>query len=216
APPGCESPPASRDPACGHPASSCRKHITPRSQYEHTYELISNERYGATALIHTHGGLVGGAVWDTWLVLRDFDPDCVGINFDTGYGFYIAGAGWREAVRFARPYIGLISLKDFRWKREAQNGRSQWGPEICAPGQGMVDFQEMLSYFKSTDFHGPAEVQFEYPIPVPGRSASINLMTRDVGEWTLEMPKSAFIAVLQRDVDFYATLMRETGLQPAC
>jgi len=174
-----------------------------------------NERYGATALIHTHGGMLAGAVWDTWLLVRDFDPNRIGINFDTGYGTMWAGRGWTEAVRFARPYIRSLSLKDFRWRLQEQPGRRQWLGEICPPGQGMVDFQEMFSYFQSTGFHGPAEVQFEYPIEVPGRAAPLDLMVGDVGTLQLAMPKADFIALLKRDADFYAARLRDTGLAPA-
>jgi sugar phosphate isomerase/epimerase len=174
-----------------------------------------NERYGATALIHTHGSLVAGAVWDTWLLLRDFDPDRVAINFDTAYGMVQNGRGWMEAVRFARRYIRMLSLKDFRWRQQVEGGRSRWEPEICQPGQGMVDFQQMLTYFQTTEFHGPVEVQFEYPVAVPGRSTPNSLMANDVGQWKLEMPKADFIAPLKRDGDFYAARLREAGLVPA-
>jgi L-ribulose-5-phosphate 3-epimerase len=176
-----------------------------------------NERYGATGLIHTHSGgtKVAGAVWDIWLLLRDFDPNRMAINFDTGHGMLAAGVGWVQAVRFARSHIRSLSLKDCCW-RPQQTGRPPWTAEICVPGQGMVNFQEMLGYFQSTGFHGPAEVQFEYPIEVPGRAAPIDLMTtQGVGQWKLDMPKADFIALLKRDVDFYAGWLRETGLIPA-
>jgi sugar phosphate isomerase/epimerase len=173
-----------------------------------------NERYGATALVHTHGGMLAGAVWDTWLLLRDFDPDRIGINFDTGYGAMWAGRGWMEAVRFARPYIRSLSLKDFRWRLEERSGRRKWSGEICVPGQGMVDFQEMLGYFQTTGFHGPAEVQFEYPIEIPGRATALDLMAGDVGQLKLAIPKADFIALLKRDADFYGARLRETRLEP--
>jgi sugar phosphate isomerase/epimerase len=173
-----------------------------------------NERYGATALFHTHAWLNGGAVWDSWLLLRDFDPERIAINFDTGYGLASTGTSWREAIRFARRHIRFLSFKDFRWKQQTQNGRSQWAPEICRPGEGMVDFQEVLSYFQSTGFSGPVEIQFEYPIKVPGQSAAISLMAYDVGKWQLQIPKADFIALLKRDADFYAARLRETGLTP--
>jgi sugar phosphate isomerase/epimerase len=178
-----------------------------------------NERYGATALFHTHSGEIGGALWDLLLLLRDTDPDRVAINFDTGYGMVSTGSTWREAVRFARSRIRSLSLKDFRWRQVEQAGRRRWIAEICQPGQGMSDMREMLSYFQSTGFHGPAEVQFEYPFGMPGGAAPINLMagdgSGDVGRWKLQMPKSDFVALMKRDVDYLAGLLRETGLTPA-
>lgn len=173
-----------------------------------------NERYGATALIHTHGGLVAGAVWDTWLLLRDFDPERIGINFDTAYGTATTGNGWMEAVRFARSHIRFLSLKDFRWREQTQGG-PRWVPELCPAGEGVVDFREMFAWFHSVDFRGPAELQFEYPIPVPGSSRPMNLMAHNFGQWQLEIPKADFIALLKRDVDFYSARLQEAGQVPA-
>lgn len=172
-----------------------------------------NERYGATALFHTHGGHVAGAAWDTWLLLRDFDPDRVAINFDTGLGMMQVGIGWKEFVQFARRHIGSLSLKDYHWQQQAQAGGGRWDAEICQPGRGVVDFRELFGYFQSTGFHGPAEVQFEYQIKVPGRSTPIGLVANSVGQ-KLEMPKADYVALLKRDADFYAARLRETGLAP--
>jgi sugar phosphate isomerase/epimerase len=140
-----------------------------------------NERHGATAVIHTHIGLVAGGVWDTWLLLREFDPERIGINFDSGYGTAGVGAGWMQAVQFARRHIRMLSLKDFRWR--------QTTPEICVPGQGVVDYAAVLGYFQSTDFRGPVEIQYEYPVAVAGRSKPFNLKDVVVGQGPLELPQ---------------------------
>ena len=166
-----------------------------------------NERYGTGAVIHTHVGLKAGGVWDTWMLVRDFNPEHIGINFDTAYGTAAAGAGWLQALHFARKHIRFLSLKDFRWDKMK--------PVICVPGEGVVDFQAVLGYFQETDFHGPAEMQFEYTVPVPGSSTPMNMMNHAVGEWKLELPKAQVIALLKRDVDFYAGWLRKTGLSPA-
>jgi sugar phosphate isomerase/epimerase len=173
-----------------------------------------NERYGATAVFHTHDWVKGGAVWDSWLLLRDFDPERFAINFDTGYGVASTGTGWRAAIRFARRHIRFLSFKDFRWKQQTLNGHTEAVPEVCRPGEGVVPFNEMLSYFQSTGFNGPVEVQFEYPVTVPGQAAPISLMAYNVGKWQLQMPKADYIALLKRDADFYAAQLRETGLTP--
>jgi sugar phosphate isomerase/epimerase len=170
-------------------------------------ELVRlNDRYGSGAVIHTHVGLKAGGVWDTWLLVREFDPERLGINFDTAYGTAGTGAGWMQAVHFARRHVRFLSLKDFRWQ--------QLKPEICVPGQGVVDFAAALGYFRDTDFHGPAEVQFEYLVPVAG-GKPMNLTNQNVDQWKLEIPKADFIALMKRDVDFYTAWLGKTGLSPA-
>ena len=176
-----------------------------------------NERHGSMALFHTHAGIgkVGGAVWDLWLLLRDFDPKRVAINYDTGLGPMGSGLGWNTALRFVHRHIGSLSLKDYRWQPPAQSGGIS-EPQICQPGEGVINFKELLGYFQSTGYDGPAEVQFEYPIGVPGRAGTINLMNNlAVGKWKLEMQKSDLVALLKRDADFYAARFLEVGLRPA-
>jgi sugar phosphate isomerase/epimerase len=171
-------------------------------------ELVRlNDRYGSGAVIHTHVGLKAGGVWDTWMLVREFDPARLGINFDTAYGTAGTGAGWMQALHFARRHIRFLSLKDFRWQ--------QMKPEICVPGQGVVDFQAALGYFQQTGFNGPAEVQFEYLVPVPGSSRPMNMANQNIEQWKLEIPKADVIALMKRDVDFYADWLRKTGLSPA-
>jgi hypothetical protein len=42
----------------------------------------------------------------------------------------------------------------------------------------------------------------------------MSMLGTDLGQWQLEMPRADFVALLKRDVDFYAALLRETGLAP--
>jgi sugar phosphate isomerase/epimerase len=171
-------------------------------------ELVRlNERFNACAVIHTHVGLKAGGVWDTWMLVRDYNPEHLGINFDTAYGTAAAGAGWLQALHFARRHIRFLSLKDFRWQKMK--------PEICIPGEGVVDFPAVLGYFQESGFNGPAEVQFEYAVPVVGNAKPMSMMAFNVGQWKLEIPKQDFIALLKRDVDFYGEWLRKTGLSPA-
>jgi sugar phosphate isomerase/epimerase len=165
-----------------------------------------NERLRTTALFHTQsaGASVGGAVWDLWLLLRDLNPDHVAINFDTGHAMVKGGSGWLETARFARRHIRALSVKDFFWQPQPQPQAKGWPwmAQFCVPGQGMVNFRDMFAYFKSTGFNGPMEVHFEYRVAVPGRAAPMNMLGTE------------FIALLKRDVDFYAALLRETELAP--
>jgi hypothetical protein len=79
-------------------------------------------------------------------------------------------------------------------------------------GEGMVDFSGMLSYFKSVGFAGPVELYQEYSVTVPGVAQPVNMLGTDFGKWRLEMPKSEYISLLKRDVQFYSKVMADAGL----
>lgn len=54
-----------------------------------------NRQYGLTAMYHTHSGPneVGACVWDLWYLLKDFNPDEVGVNYDVGHATVEGGFG---------------------------------------------------------------------------------------------------------------------------
>jgi hypothetical protein len=40
----------------------------------------------------------------------------------------------------------------------------------------------------------------------------VNMLGTDYGTWKLEMPKSEYIALLKRDVQFYSKALADAGL----
>lgn len=165
-----------------------------------------NDKYGATAMFHTHSsqGSVGGGVWDLWLLVRDYDPDRLAINYDIGHAVVRGGTEWMQTARFAHRHIRALSVKDVRWTRDpgAAADAWPWRAEFVPPGQGMVNFRDNFSYFKSVAFAGPVEVYFEYMVDLGG-GRSTNMLGTDYGRWTLEMPRAQFVGLLSRDVAFY-------------
>jgi sugar phosphate isomerase/epimerase len=189
-----------------------------------------NEKYGTTAMYHTHSayGLIGGGVWDLWLAIKDFDPQFVGLNYDLGHATIRGGTGWIETSHLSHKFVHGLSVKDFRWVKSTSPAarptgrrgggpgeaapRGPWAPEMVPGGEGMVDFKGMLSYFKSVGFAGPVELYQEYSVTVPGLAQPVNMLGTDFGKWKLEMPKSEYIALLKRDVNFYTNALTESGL----
>ena len=103
-----------------------------------------NRHYKICAMYHVHSGLglFGASVWDLWLLLRDFDSEYVGVNYDIGHATVEGGyGGWRDGFRLTAPYVHGIAIKDFKW---GQDAKGQWVPQWSALGEGMVNFREFL------------------------------------------------------------------------
>jgi len=174
-----------------------------------------NAKYGTTAMYHTHSGAgnVGGGVWDLWLMLKNFDRELVGLNYDLGHATIRGGSGWVDTSHFAHKYVHGLSVKDFRWVKGTGGRRvGAWAAEMVPGGEGMVDFAGMLSYFKSVGFAGPVELYQEYSVSVPNVAQPVNMLGTDFGKWKLEMPKSEYISLLRRDVQFYSKALVDAGL----
>lgn len=160
-----------------------------------------NRRYKMTAMYHTHSGMeVGAPIWDLWVILRDSDPNYTAINYDIGHATVEGGfGGWIRSAQLTAPYMRGVALKDFRW---AKNGRGEWRPEWCPPGEGMVNFAKFFGMLKTSGFSGPVQIHFEYG----------GIGGADQGAAKLGIPKSELIAKMKRDVVFYRTKLRDAGL----
>src|SRR5581483_328102 len=111
-----------------------------------------NTRHKVTAMWHTHSGVgyVGANLWDIWLLLKDFDPQSVGVNYDVGHATVEGGmGGWINSFHIMGPYLRGIAVKDFVWANDAKGAwKAQWTPL----GDGMVHLPQFFGMVKQAGF----------------------------------------------------------------
>ena len=156
-----------------------------------------NEKHGMCAVYHTHSGVnqIGAAIWDLHLLLKDFDPRYVAVNYDIGHATVEGGlGGWIESLNVTGSFLRGVALKDVVWTR---TGGRRWRAAWCPVGEGMVRFDEFFAILKRVKFEGPMQVHFEYPL---GGAES--------GKREITMPKEQVIAAMKRDLDKLRELWR--------
>ena len=149
-----------------------------------------NARYHATAMYHTHSGirLVGASIWDLYLILQDFDPDSVAVNFDIGHATVEGGfGGWINSFDVIRPWLRGVAVKDFLWEKDAKSG---WTPAWKPLGAGMVRFPDFFEMLGGAGFNGPLQLHFEYP-----------LGGAENGKRKLTLSQDAVLSAMQRDLE---------------
>jgi sugar phosphate isomerase/epimerase len=160
-----------------------------------------NKRYGVCAMYHTHSGIgvVGAPIWDLHILLSEFDPNSVGVNYDVGHATVEGGfGGWIDSFRVTGPYLRGIAVKDFLWKKdESGEWKAAWQPL----GDGMVHFHQFFSMVKEARFSGPLQLHFEYPL---GGANS--------GKTTLTIPREKVFAAMKRDLTQLRGYLSEAGL----
>lgn len=160
-----------------------------------------NAKYKVGAMWHTHSGVdfVGCSFWDLWLLLKDHDPQAVGVNYDIGHATIEGGmGGWINSFHIMGPYVRGIAVKDFVW---AKDSKGVWKAKWMALGEGMVHVQQFLGMVKQAGFHGPVQQHFEN---LPGGVSE--------GKKTLTIPKEEVFQAMQRDLGTLRRYMGQAGL----
>jgi sugar phosphate isomerase/epimerase len=102
-------------------------------------------------------GEVGGAIWDTRLLIRGLDARLVGYDFDAGYAVEETGRSG-AALRLALPRIKMVTARDFYWNKEG----GSWKRVACPLGEGMVDWPALFGALARVRFTGPVSVTVDY------------------------------------------------------
>jgi sugar phosphate isomerase/epimerase len=159
-----------------------------------------NARYHVCAMYHTHSGLnlVGAPIWDLHELLTGFDPAAVGVNYDIGHATVEGGfGGWIDSFRVTGPYVRGVAVKDFLWEK---NAHGQWRPAWKPLGQGMVNFPKFFQMIAASQFSGPLQLHFEYP-----------LQGADQGMKAVSNPQEVF-TTMRRDLQQLRGYLSQAGL----
>jgi sugar phosphate isomerase/epimerase len=121
-----------------------------------------NSRYQACAMYHIESGAerVGSAVLDLYMLLKEFDPKAVGVNYDVANGVEGGGGGsWMNSFRIMEPYIRGIAVRDFDRNKDASGA---WGRQFKPLGEGLIPFPQFFTLVAEARFSGLVEIIAEY------------------------------------------------------
>ncbi len=160
-----------------------------------------NTRYQTGAMFHTHSGvgLVGAPIWDLYILLKDFDPRAVGVNYDIAHATIEGGlGGWIDSFRVIGSHLQGVAVKDCTWEKDAAG---KWQSQFVPLGQGMTKLPQFFQMLAATPFRGPLQLHFEYP-----------LGGAENGNMKLTIPKEQVFTAMKRDLLELRTRLHEAGL----
>jgi sugar phosphate isomerase/epimerase len=132
------------------------------SDFNTRFQKLSklNRKYNIRGECQNHSGDGFGApVWDLWEVLRNMDPQWIGVQYDVFHATVEGANSWPLGFNLLKPYIGTLDIKDFYWKKTD----GKWYPEVIPLGEGMVDFKKYFALLKKNNMHGPFSIHCGYP-----------------------------------------------------
>ncbi len=147
-----------------------------------------NKKVGLGALVQNHspaaGGKanLGGDLFELYEIVRDFDPDQIGVAFDIGHALVVHGEKWREGFEKLKPYLRVAYVKDVRTT-------GGW----VSFGQGDIGNVGYFKILKEMNYLAPISLHIEFDWTEQGKSrnrAALVKAIRESGEalrkWLME------------------------------
>jgi sugar phosphate isomerase/epimerase len=157
-----------------------------------------NKNYGIHGAYQNHAGTdVGAAIWDLWYLIRDLEPEWMGLQYDIKHATLEGGQSWPNDVKLMHPFIKTIDVKDFQWVKKD----GKWQVQMVPLGEGMVDFHRFFALVKQFDIQGPVSLHLEYPLGGAENGASKLTVDREV-----------VLAAMRKDLEAVRKYMKAAGL----
>lgn len=142
------------------------KKSIPQNLDEHkiTFEKLEklNRKYGVHGDYQNHSGTrVGGPVWDLYHLLKDRDPEFIGVQYDVRHATVEGGVSWPLGMKLLAPWIRTTDIKDFIWFKDEA---AKWQIKNVPLGEGMVDFKTYFELYKSFNIEAPVSIHYEYEL----------------------------------------------------
>lgn len=155
-----------------------------------------NREIGITGMFQNHSGeeRFGAAVWDAALVLKDLDPEALGMQFDVRHAVTDGGLEWPTSFRLVKPYIRSLVFKDFKWAQVD----GKWKLVNTPIGQGMVDFPRYFRMLKDAGMDYSVSLHCEY-----------DLGGANKGRRELTIPEQRVFDAIRRDIETVRLLWQE-------
>ena len=124
-----------------------------------------SRRFGVKSCVHNHSGRsMGLNSCAAMNIVRDFDPQHVGVFSDTGH-LSIVGEPISMALGIVREYLSIIAFKDLL----RQRGEKGWRTAVVPMGEGFVEWDETLATLQKLNYQGPVSFHSEYSGEPPER-----------------------------------------------
>ena len=107
--------------------------------------------------------LLGSLVWDLYEVVKDHDPEYIGIQYDPMHVRAEGGPSWDHTLGAVAPWIDIVCLKDFHYSLDATG--KDWKRELVPAGKGIVDFAEVKRLMDLESVKPRYTVHYDYDFP---------------------------------------------------
>jgi L-ribulose-5-phosphate 3-epimerase len=159
-----------------------------------------NEKLGIHGGYQNHSGLhVGAPVWDLYDLLKDVDPNYLGVQYDIRHAVTEGGYSWILGMKRVEPWIRTICIKDFVWGKDSKGA---WRHRNVPLGEGMVKFDEFLKEYQGLDVEAPISIHYEY-----------DLGGAETGKKVTTMDPEKIYGMMKKDLEWLRESLKRNGIE---
>lgn len=152
------------DPATGYAALL-------ETAQRHLHDLVEiAERTGVRLAIQLHGGTIHGSGAQAAALLAGHDPRIIGAYPDPGNQVVQDGReDWRFTFDVLQPWLCCVGVKNGGWfaGEVAESGQRHWRSDWLGLADGMVPWDDILTYLTETGYDGLLSLHSHYEVPLP-------------------------------------------------
>lgn len=123
-------------------------------------------RYKVLPCVHIHSGndipSHGTMLYE---LIKDMRPGAIGAYVDP-YHMTLegGGAGWQQGLDLLAPWIALVAIKNFAWKKTDRDklGQQRWATQGVPVADGVAPMPEFIATLKKIGFDGTYSLHSEY------------------------------------------------------
>lgn len=120
-----------------------------------------NRKYNVHGDYQNHSGTsVGAPVWDLYALLKNRDPEYIGVQYDIRHATVEGGKSWPLGMKLLAAWINTTDIKDFIWEKTENN----WDIKNLSLGEGMVDFNKYFEMYLALNNNAPVSIHYEYDL----------------------------------------------------
>jgi sugar phosphate isomerase/epimerase len=116
---------------------------------------VKAQRAGVQILLELHWGTVMSSFTSAYLLVKDLDPDWIGITFDPANMLVEGKEDWEFGLRLLGKHIANVHVKNVVWKPSAEGWTWCWAPLK----QGMIDWVELTSLLNQAGYQGDYAIE---------------------------------------------------------
>lgn len=112
------------------------------------------KRHGVKVDFEMHMNTIVPTASAAYRLASEFDPDFIGVIYDTGNVIYEGYEEYKMAFEILGPYLDLVHVKNAKWEKKETDGKEKFAPTWAPFADGYADFERCFQALKAVGYDG--------------------------------------------------------------